>query len=210
MKIHDTQKLFWKKWPYKAIIEISVHRRPVAYGAGFSYSRKNNAERQEEFARLKSWFKNHLPEAGIRCETHLSVFLATEAELAEVIEVYGAKVIEIWRPTSEYTRELLIEHEYDVVRERLWYGKYPIRARIPYTAEFRNKHQLAFREAVLSLGDETWYAAGHLKDIINSNRADRYGWGQPLHLYFSNPEDAAMLRLYCGDFIERFERIRKP
>lgn len=208
MKIHDTQKLFWKKWPYKAIIEIFAQR--AGYAPGFSYSRRNNSERYEEFARLKSWFKNHLPEAGIRCESHLSVFLSTEAELAEVIEVYGARVIEIWQPTSESTKELLIEHEYDVVRERLWYGKYPIRARIPYTSEFRTKHVQSFREAVLSLGDESWHAAGHLKDIINASKVDRYGWGQPLHLYLASAEDAAMLSLYCGSFIERFERIRKP
>ena len=208
MKQHDTQRLFWKKWPYKAIIEISAKRRPASFGVGFSYSRRNNSERQEEFARLKAWFKNHLPDAGIRCETNLSVFLSTETELAEVLDAFGSKVIELWKPASESSRELLIEHEYDVVRDRLWYGKYPIRARIPYTTDFRNIHVQTFREAVLSLGDEAWHAAGHLKDIITASKADRYGWGQPLHLYLASGEDAAMLRLQCGDYIERFERVR--
>ena len=207
MKQHDTQKLFWKKWPYKAIIKISAERS--GHG-GYSFSRRNNTERLVEFARLKEWFKNHLPDAGIRCETNLSVFLSTEAELAEVIDAFGIKVIEIWQPISESTKELLIEHEYDVVRERLWYGKYPIRARIPYTTEFRTTHQQSFREVVLSLGADAWHAAGHLKDIISGTRADRYGWGQPLHLYLASAEDAAMLRLQCSDYIERFERVRAP
>jgi len=206
MKQHDTQRLFWKKWPYKAIIEISARR--IGHAAGFSYSRRNNSERQEEFARLKSWFKNHLPDAGIRCETNLSVFLSTEAELAEVLDAFGSKVIELWKPASDSSRELLIEHEFDVVRDRLWYGKYPIRARIPYTTDFRTKHVQTFREAVLSLGDDVWHAAGHLKDIITASKVDRYGWGQPLHLYLASAEDAAMLRLQCGDYIERFERVR--
>lgn len=207
MKQHDTQKLFWKKWPYKAIIKIS-ERDPVLFGAGFSYSRRNNPERQEEFIRLKSWFKNHLPAAGIRCETNLSVFLSTATELAEVLDAFGSKVIELWQPASESSRELLIEHEYDIVRNRLWYGKYPIRARIAYTAEFRTKHVQTFREAVLSLGNEAWHAAGHLKDIITASKVDRYGWGQPLHLYLASAEDAAMLRLQCSNCIERFERVR--
>lgn len=208
-KEHSTQKLFWKKWPYKAIIEISA-RRGGGWGNGYSYSRRNSAERVEEFARLKEWFKNHIPEAGIRCETNLSVFLSNEEELAEVMDNYGHKVLEVWRPKSDSAKDLLIEHEYDVVRDRLWYGKYPIRARVPYSAEFKTTHLQSFREAVLSLGDENWHAAGHLKEIIVNSRVDRYGWGQPLHLYLTTAEDAAMLRLLCGDYIERFERVRKP
>ena len=207
MKEHSTQKLFWKKWPYKAIIKISAGR---SAHNGYSFSRRNNAERVEEFARLKAWFNNHLPEAGIRCETHLSAFLSTEAELAEVMDAWGHNVLVVWKPESESAKELLIEHEYDVVRDRLWYGKYPIRARIPYTAEFRLKHIQPFREAVLSLGEGNWHAAGQLLDIIARSNVSRYGWGQPLHLYLMTADDAAMLRLLCGDYIERFERVRKP
>jgi hypothetical protein len=208
MKEHSTQKLFWKKWPFKAIIEISA-ARSGHYGA-YSYSRRNNAERQAEFARLKEWFKNHLPDVGIRCETHFSVFLATEAELAEVLDAWGHKVLEVWRPESESAKELLVEHEYDVVRDRLWYGKYPIRARICYTDEFRTRYAPAFREAVKSLGNENWHAAGQLKELIDNAALLRFGWGQPLYLYLTSSEDAAMLRLLCGNHIQRFERIRKP
>jgi hypothetical protein len=207
MKEHSTQKLFWKKWPYKAIIRIAAQR---SNHSGYSFSRRNNVERQEEFARLKMWFMNHIPGAGIRCETNLSVFLSTEQELAEVLDNWGHKVLEVWRPESESAKELLVEHEYDVVRDRLWYGKYPIRARIPYTADFRSNHASSFREAVLSLGEGNWHAAGQLLDIIAKSNVSSYGWGQPLHLYLTSAEDAAMLRLLCGDYIERFERVRKP
>jgi hypothetical protein len=207
MKEHSTQKLFWKKWPYKAIIKITAQR---SVHNGYSFSRRNTVERQEEFERLKHWFKNHIPEAGIRCETNLSVFLSTEQELAEVLDNWGHKVLEVWKPASNAAKELMEEHECDVVRDRLWYGKYPIRARIPYTADFRSKHIQSFREAVLSLGDGSWHAAGQLLDIIAKSNVSRYGWGQPLHLYLATAEDAAMLRLLCGDYIERFERVRKP
>jgi hypothetical protein len=207
MKEHSTQKLFWKKWPYKAIIQLAAVQ-PV-YSGGWAYSgNRNSPERLAEFTRLKEWFKNHLPNVGIRCETNLSVFLATEADLAEVIDAFGTKVIEIWTPISAAARELLVDHEFDVVRNRPWYGKYPIRARILYNAEFRTKHIPAFRAAVLSLGEGNWHAAGQLLDIIRMSSADRYGWGQPLHLYLASAEDAAMLRLQCSDCIERFERVR--
>jgi len=209
MKEHLTQKLFWKKWPYKAIIEISSTR--ASNTGNWSYSRRNTSERAKEFARLKEWFKNHLPNAGLRCEAHLSVFLSTEQELADVIDTFGSNVIETWKPASESARNLLIEHEFDVVRDRMWYGKFPIRARIPYNHEFRSKGSYILKSALESVEKENWYCAGLLHKIVASSTLPTvYGWGQPLHLYLIDSDDAVMLRLYCGDFIERFERIRKP
>lgn len=206
MKQHLTQKLFWKKWPYKAIVEISTPRSYT--GSSWSY-RKNNSERTHEFSRLKEWFNNRFPEAGIRCENHLSVFLVTEEELNEVIEAWGSKVIDIWKPASDTAKELLVAHEFDVVRARPWYGKFPIRARIPYNNAFRKTGVYSLKDALTSI--DGWHCSGLLADMIkNPETANRYGWGQPVHLYLDNAEDAAMLRLYCGDYIERFERIRKP
>ena len=49
-----------------------------------------------------------------------------------------------------------------------------------------------------------------MKIIKNDIQPRTYGWGQPLHLYLASSDDAAMLRLQCGDYIERFERIRPP
>jgi hypothetical protein len=61
------------------------------------------------------------------------------------------------------------------------------------------------------MDSDAWHAAGLLKDLIVRDELPKiYGWGQPLHLYLADADDAAMLRLTCGDSIERFERVRKP
>jgi hypothetical protein len=207
MKIRNTQKLFWKRWPIKAVIEIASKRQP----AGWRLSREGHQERMEELTRVERWCKAHFPDSGIRKETHLSLFLDNEEQLTELLDYYEHKVIEVWKPASEATKELLLTHTYDIVRARPWYGKFPIRARICYTHEFRTVTLPAFKEAVKAIDPNAWHAAGLLKDLIVQDELPKiYGWGQPLHLYLETAEDATILRLTCGDCIERFERIRKP
>lgn len=206
MKVHDTQRLFWKQWPYKAIVEIKPNSRAGWY-------RMDPAERvlrKQEFERVTRWCKERFPAAGMRKETHLSLFLTTEAELEDLISSWGGSILEIWKPANNVAMDLLTAHSYDVVRAKPWYGKFPIRARILYNNEFKTKHLPTFKQAIYSLENDDWHAAGLLKDLIKMNVVPAvYGWGQPLHLYLANPEDAAMLRLTCGEVIDRFERIRK-
>jgi hypothetical protein len=208
MKIHNTQRLFWKQWPYKAIVKITP-----GYENLYGWRRLSNDERSlrhKEFQRLERWCKARFPDAGIRKETHMSIFLNTEEELSELIDSLDSLVLEVWKPLNDSAKDLLLAHGYDVVRDTLWYGKYPIRARICYNDEFRTKYVQNLRDAVTSLGG-AWHAAGLLKNIILNESMPRvYGWGQPLHLYLETAEDAAMLRLSCGDCIDRFERIRNP
>lgn len=209
MKTHNTQKLFWKKWPYKAIIEITPARGSHGWG------RVNNPEnlrlRNLSINQAKSWCLKMFEDVGLRSESNLSVFLSTEDELDALVAYFGDKVLETWRPVSTSAKDIMLSHEYDVVRDRPWYGRFPIRARIHYNTDFRIKAVDNFKDAVKSLDPKDWYCAGLLKDIIVKPTLPRtYGWGQPLHLYLASADDAAMLRLQCGDYIERFERIRPP
>ncbi len=209
MKIHNTQKLFWKKWPYKAVIEITPYRGSNGWG------RTKNTEvlRQRAFNinQAKSWCQRMFEDVGLRSESHLSVFLSTEEDLDALLGYFGSKVIEVWKPVSGSARELMVSHEHDVIRSRPWYGKYTIRARIKYNNDFRVKAVDNFKMAVKSFEPDDWYCAGLLKNIIEHDSLPKtYGWGQPLHLYLASADDAAMLRLQCGDYIERFERIRPP
>lgn len=208
MKIHNTQRLFWKQWPYKAIVKIEP-----THDTMLGWRRLSNEDRKlrnAEFKKIESWCKARFPEAGIRKETNLSIFLNTEDELNELIDSLDNLVLEVWKPESDSAKDLLLTHGHDVVRKNLWYGKYPIRARICYNDEFRTKYVQHLKDAVSALEND-WHAAGLLKNIIEKQVLPRvYGWGQPLHLYLESSEDAAMLRLTCGDCIDRFERIRKP
>lgn len=207
MKEHRTQRLFWKKWPYKVILSADAGTQSMASNPS-PWARRRDTSRLLAMRNLKNWILERFPDAGIRCETNVSVFLATEEEFQRLLDSYGHKVLEVWKPESTTAKDLLVEHEFDVVRERPWYGKYPIRARIPFNNSFRQNGVKAIQDILPSLNE--WHCAGILKDLLDNNRNNAYGWGQPLHLYLADAEDAAMLRLCCGDYIERFERVRNP
>jgi len=152
-----------------------------------------------------------LPNAGIRREGNVSVFVANENELAQLVDLFGSRISEVWKPRNETATKLLFEHTADVIRDRPWYGRFTMRARILFTPNFKTYEALNFKVAVNSLDAEKWHAAGLLKDIISSDGHLKHGaWGQPLYLYLSDSEDAALLKLQCGTVIERFERIRPP
>ena len=207
MKEHSTQRLFWKKWPFKAIIEVSTSRST----GDWKVTKQQAIARLDEFALLKEWTTKHFPNAGTRRETNFSIFFDTEDELQELLDFYGHKVIAVWKPVSDAAMDTLLAHSFDVVRNKLWYDQYPIRARIPYTSGFRETGFKVLKEALSSIAETDWHCAGTLRSAILSTNTPRiYGWGQPVHLYLASTDDAAMLRLHCGELIERFERIRSP
>jgi hypothetical protein len=209
MKKHLTQKLFWKRWAYKAIIEI----QPVRNSAGWS-RRHTDAERiarNNDFTRVIKWVNENLPTAGQRREGNLSVFLENKEQLELLVDHWGHRVISTWEPESDSVKDMLTSHANDVVRARPWYGRFPIRARILYTDEFRQRALNDFKTAVNGLDSNDWHAKGMLSDLILVDKLPKsYAWGQPMHLYLASADDAAMLKLQCGDYIERFERIRPP
>lgn len=206
MKEHRTQRLFWKKWPYK--VTLSVDSSSYSQSNLTPWARRRDSSRLIAMRNLKSWVLERFPDAGVRCESHVSVFLATEEELQSLLDSYGHKVLEVWRPESDSAKDLLVEHEFDIVRERPWYGKYPIRARIPFNIELSRNGIKTIQDALPSLSE--WHCAGILYNMLTGQKTNAYGWGQPLHLYLADADDAAILRLMCGDYIERFERVRNP
>jgi len=209
MKVHATQRLFWKKWPYKAIIAILPERKSSHYGY-----RSNNTELQQRGQHsntIKSWCRDNFEDCGLRQESNLSVFLHTESELELLLDKWDSLALEVWKPSNANAERLLLTHTRDIIRATPWYGKFEVRACIKYTDSFINTGIDTLKSAVNSLDPLDWHASGLLKHIIsNESKANKSGWGQPLFLYLRSSEDAALLRLQLGDFIDRFERIRNP
>jgi hypothetical protein len=209
MIVRDTQKLFWKQWPIKVV--ISSERNSSKSSKSYFLGREERAQRLRSMADIVNAVKRELPNAGIRREGNVSVFVTDETELAQLVDLFGSRICEIWKPKNETAAKLLFEHTADVIRDRPWYGRFTMRARVLFTPHFKTNEALNFKAAVNSLDAEKWHAAGLLKDVISSDGHVKHGaWGQPLYLYLSDSEDAALLKLQCGTVIERFERIRPP
>jgi len=211
MKTHSTQKLYWKKWPYKVILQLLPIETDRIIPGAWKHNRSNRIMRLDESNRIKGWCQTKFTDFGFRREMNLSIFLHTEDEVDTVLCSYGHLAIELWAPANDASKELLLDHVHDVIRATPWYGKFPIRALIPYSQKLRNADPTLLKTAVATLDVDGWAAAGMIGQIVKDGRMyATYAWGQPMYLYLKDDTEAAMLRLQLGGFIERFERIRKP
>lgn len=211
MKRSITHRLFWKKWPYKVLLRAPSDRPRYSSHLMNPVPFTDFAEDALSRSKFRQWFKKHHPDCGIRCETGISVFLSTRDELEHVIDTWKKYVKEVWEPADQESLTAMKDHVYDVVRDSYWYKRFPVRARILYTPEFRLNGLSLIRDALSSIPSENWLARGLLEDLL-AEPSGRVPWacGQPVYLYLLENEDAIMLKLQAGDWIDRFERIRKP
>jgi len=208
MKTHSTQKLYWKKWPYKVIIELLPHEDK---SSSWNLTKNNRTKRYAASNKIKAWCETKFMDFGLRREINISIFLHTEDEVNTLLCSYGHLAIELWAPVNDAAKELLLDHRHDVIRAKPWYGKFSIRALIPYTQKLRTGDPLLLKTAVSNIDSDDWHAAGMVGNIIKHGKMySNYAWGQPMYIYLKEDSDAAMLRLQLGTLVERFERIRKP
>lgn len=213
MKQRQTQRLFWKKWPYKIVLDLAVPEKPQPiHAVRWTRLAINRRESRPEWINFRRWQKKNLPDCGLRSEGDCaSLFLDTQEQVDLVTDTWTSYVKEIWSPKNTAALEAMRSHVYDVIRENPWYRRFPIRARVLYTQDFRASGLAQFKQALESLEQTNWHAAGALKTLLGQDdgRAP-YAFGQPYYLYLTNNDDAVMLKLQVGDWIERFERQRKP
>jgi len=210
----QTQRLFYKKWPYKVLIKVhtgpEVERKP-RYELYSTHTQLRDTDETYKFkSKIKRWFKRHVPDGGIRCERTISLFLHTQDEVDFICDAWESNIVEVHSPVSDQALTLLENNVYDIVRKHDWYRKYPIRARILYTKEFALEGRKLLEDSLHQLEDDDWHCKGTLMSALDDRGILPYACGQPYYLYLKSNDDAVILRLTCGDYIERFERIRKP
>jgi hypothetical protein len=210
-----TQRLFWKKWPYKVILGNDTFKASKAAALhSLKFPPQPTLKEDQAYYSLGSgftrWFKNHYPDYSMRKEYKISVFLDTREQVDHIIDNWGKHVLEVWAPANPNAVQLMKDHIHDIIRERPWYNEFSIRARIPYTHELRTRGIDDLRQAVKQV-ERGWHAGGVLHRILNDSTARiPYSYGQPMYLYLKDNEDAIMLRLQLNEWIDRFERQRPP
>lgn len=215
MKQRVTQRLFWKKWPYKVIVDLTVPERPATvHTSRWTKAYTRQRELHPEWANFRRWQKKNLPTVGVRGEGGcISLFLENQEQVDQVADAWSKYIKEIWSPQNEQALDLMQSHVYDVIRTNPWYKRFPIRARILYTPEFRHNGGLdLLQQALTGIDQGDWHAAGALAMLLTKPDSKMLLWayGQPYYLYLADNDDAVMLKLQVGDWIDRFERQRKP
>lgn len=210
-----TQRLFWKKWPYKVILGENTSKGSMGtLLSSLKFQTQPTLKQDQAHYALGSgftrWFKSHYPDYSMRKEYRISVFLATREQVDHIIDNWGKHVLEVWSPANATAVQLMQDHIHDIIRERPWYNKFSIRARILYTHDLRTRGIDDLRQAVKQV-EHGWHAGGVLQKILSDPTTKiPYSYGQPMYLYLKDNDDAIMLRLQLNEWIDRFERQRPP
>lgn len=219
----NTQRLFWKKWPYKLVLGEHSKRRSVLNPMTNRYLARDN-ENYVWSMQFYRWFKLNYSDCRIRRENHFSVFVSTEQQVKEIIDSWNKYVLEVWAPTNQTALALMHNHINDVVRAKPWHGEYSIRLVIPYTKELKAQGIDQIAHALVHIEREKWHVSGLFERILDSHfdsasgavasaRQQRhlpYPYGQTFYLYLKDSDDALMLKLQLSEWIERIERQRNP
>lgn len=210
MKKKVSQRLYWKQWPYKVILGKADDNQKMPWKNRFTKSTDDDTYAWH--SQFRRWFKKTFPEGGLRKEGRISVFLKTQDQVDLLIDTWNSYILEVWAPENAQALTLMENHVYDVIRPEPWYKKYPIRARILYNQDFKMRGLDQMRDAVRQIDSDNWHAGGLLKTLLSDKLLGKipYPVGQPFYLYLLDNEDAIMLKLQVGDWIDRFERQRKP
>lgn len=210
MKRKITQRLFWKQWPYKIVLGNKTEEKQTVWQKRFT--KHVDDETYAWKSQFRRWFKKTLPDGGLRHETRISVFLKNKDEADLVIETWPNLILELWAPENPQALTLMQDHVHDIIRENPWYKKFPIRARILYSREFKVEGLGIMRDVVSQIDEDKWYAGGLLKTLLSRHDLGKlpHPCGQPFYLYLADNDDAVMLKLQAGEWIDRFERQRKP
>jgi hypothetical protein len=217
MKHKQTQRLFYKKWPYKVLIKVDAGSKNLEkslsqYNTHIRdiVSYRDTEETYQFKSKMKRWFKRHIPDGGIRCERTISLFCYNTDQVDFICECWRENVLEIFSPASASALKLMDDNIHDIVRKTDWYRKYPVRARIMFNKDFSVNGISVLIDSLKQILDDDWHCQGTLLNAIKPGGSLPFPCGQPYYLYLKSNDDAVMLRLTCGDYIDRFERIRKP
>jgi hypothetical protein len=216
-----TEKPFWSKWPYKLVLRVIATESDSSYKP---YDWDNDPISQ---AIVGSWIKERTLNRGValtitatvlqqiqddidfgrRLEgSKLSLFFHEKSQAEKYARKFKDIAIELWSPASQEIEQEMLDNKTTIIyKKNYWYKQFPIRARILCTKELRNKGMDDIRTALNNL--EEWKLVGQLNDMLFHNK-NYFSIGQPYYIYMGSDEDAAMFRLLCDHWIDRFERIK--
>lgn len=218
LKRKNTERLYWSKWPFKLVLTVAErldNLPPANFWLSDNWSQRwvkdirlNRKIALTASASIINTIENDGVEGfGKRLEGHhLSLFFYRIEEVEKYAELFSDIAIELWAPVSKQVEQEMIDDKtHTVYRKKYWYGKYPIRVKILFTRELRNLGQDEIRTALANLDD--WKLVGQLYDTLYGDK-EIYSIGQPYYIYLGSDEDAAMFRLLCDRWIDKFERIK--
>lgn len=201
MKKQITEKLFFKKYDHRVIINVA------------DYQRSHRDEKGRPHPAVLEYLIDELePNKGVKYRHEHSyywnktparhtIYFADKRILELILSKFADHVVSLCEPVSDAHSEAM-DKEKVIVRKSFFHGKYPYCVRtsrkyVPNTHRTTSKHM----EDMVKWCEETF---PHL--VSGQDYYIYKGWNKSF--FFKNPADVLLMKLTWGEDIDRTERIK--
>jgi hypothetical protein len=185
MERYYTCKLFYKRFPYRILINRSINRKKPDYQTGYT------VESATEF--LKTHNIDHRMYNRVsgksRITINSSIFLKTRNDFDVCLDKWRENVKSITAPYKEEHVQLLSGNTEIVIREKLLYNRF--RYAVTFKASMYDDERTEF---------ENWLKSTFQQDSSNQS-STKYMLGWQPRLYLNNDADLVLTKLTYSEHI---------
>tara|TARA_B100001057_G_scaffold164305_1_gene164898 strand:+ start:456 stop:1067 length:612 start_codon:yes stop_codon:yes gene_type:complete len=189
MQFETTTKLFYGKFPYKAVMEKESFDLDQYY---------NNMRKMIEWLKTLKKFDYQM-----RHSRDIQLFFRKRKELEYVANNYGKWVSKVFEPLNKKHYEYLMKNRDTVTRNRLFWNRYPYK--ITFGCHTEIDKAVNWFENFFTDKDPLRYRFGSsLSQLIREKERWRSYWCNPV-LYLTEHDDVMLCKLALNSHIVKIE-----
>lgn len=190
MQFETTTRLFYGKFPYKAMLVNEGFDIDQYYG---------------DMRRMIEWLRT-IPktEYQMRHARSIQLFFKKRKDLEHVANNYGKWVTQVYEPFNKKHYEYLMQNNDAITRNRLFWNKYQYK--ITLGAHTNIEKAISWFENFFTERDPSRYRFGSsLSKLISEKERWRSYWCNPV-LYLTEHDDVMLCKLALSDHIIKIEQ----
>tara|TARA_B100002019_G_C21228100_1_gene578480 strand:- start:244 stop:849 length:606 start_codon:yes stop_codon:yes gene_type:complete len=189
MQFETTTKLFYGKFPYKAVMTHEAFDVDEYYG---------------NMTKMLKWLKS-LPrdDYQMRHAKTIQLFFRKRKDLEHVVNSFHKWVTQVYEPFNKKHYEYLMQNKDCITRNRLFWNKYSYK--ITLGAHTNIEKAVAWFESFFTERDPARYRYGQsLGQLMREKETWRSYWCNPV-LYLTEHDDVMLCKLALSDHIIKIE-----
>lgn len=189
MRFETTTRLFYSKFPYKAVLVNEGFDIDKYYG---------------DMRKMIQWLRKiKKSEYQMRRARTIQLFFKKRKDLEYAINHYGEWVQQVFEPYNKKHYEYLMNNKDCVTRNRLFWNRYSYK--ITLGTHNNVQKAIGWFENFFTERDPSRFRFGaSLNQLINEKEAWRSYWCNPV-LYLANHDDVMLCKLALSDHIFKIE-----
>ncbi len=189
MQFETTTKLFYSKFPYKAVLVNEGFNADQYYG---------------DMRKMIEWLRSLSKEdQQMRHARTIQLFFKKRKDLEHVVNKYGKWVTQVYEPLNKKHYEYLMQNRDTITRNKLFWNRYPYK--ITFGCHTDIDKAVNWFENFFSEKDPRRFRFGSsLHQLIKEKERWRSYWCNPV-LYLTEHDDVMLCKLALSGHITKIE-----